>query len=561
MSFPSDIEIAQINEHDNMKNINEIAKKVGLTPDDIEPYGHYKAKFSGRSIKKTMEEKDDGKLILVTSINPTPAGEGKSTVAIGLADSLQSLGKKTVLALREPSLGPVMGMKGGATGGGYAQVVPMEDINLHFTGDMHALTSAVNTLAALIDNHIHQGNALNIDPRRIVWKRALDINDRALRNIVVGLGGPFNSVPREEHFEITVASELMAVLCLAQDIDDLKERISSILIAYTFDKKPVFVRDLHVEGAITVLLKDALKPNLVQTLENTPAIIHGGPFANIAHGCNSILATKLAMKLGDYAVTEAGFGADLGGEKFLDIVTPRLNHAPNAIVIVATVRALKYNSGQKLADIQNEDLNALNLGFKNLKRHIHNMRYYHIPVVVAINKFATDTDNEIKLLTSLCDEVGVDVQLAEIHHNGSKGGQALAKAVVKATEKAANYTRLYEDEETTEAKIATIASEVYGANNVEYTKKARNQLQVLKDNAWDDLPVCIAKTQYSLSDDPKRLGSPRDFTLHVTDIIPKLGAGFVVVLTGNVMTMPGLPKKPAALNMDVDNEGTIGGLF
>lgn len=560
MAFPSDIEIAQINEHDRMKDINEIAEKVGLESKDIEPYGHYKAKISGSGISKAMKN-DDGKLILVTSINPTPAGEGKSTVAIGLADSLQALGKKTVLALREPSLGPVMGIKGGATGGGYAQVVPMEDINLHFTGDMHALTSAINTLAALIDNHMHQGNQLNIDPRRIIWKRALDINDRALRSTVIGLGSPINSIPREEHFEITVASELMAILCLSQDLDDLKERIASILIAYTFDKKPVFVRDLHVEGAITMLLKDALKPNLVQTLENTPAIIHGGPFANIAHGCNSILATKLAMKLGDYTITEGGFGADLGGEKFMDIVTPRLNHAPNAVVIVATIRALKYNGGQQLADLENEDLKALTLGFKNLKRHIQNMRYYNVPVIVSINRFATDTENEIKLLTSLCDEVGVDVELTEIHHKGSKGGIDLAKAVIKAADKASNYSRLCEDEQTTEEKIATIASEIYGANNVEYSDKAKKQLKSLKDNVWDDLPVCIAKTQYSLSDDPKKLGSPKDFTLHVKSLVPKLGAGFIVVLTGNVMTMPGLPSKPAALNMDVDNTGKISGLF
>ncbi|MFD1419080.1 formate--tetrahydrofolate ligase [Companilactobacillus keshanensis] len=560
MSFPSDIEIAQINEHDNMKNIEEISSLLGLDTADIEPYGHFKAKISSNGIRKSMKQ-ENGKLILVTSINPTPAGEGKSTVAIGLADAMQSIGEKTVLALREPSLGPVMGMKGGATGGGYAQVVPMEDINLHFTGDMHALTSATNTLAALIDNHLHQGNELNIDPRRIIWKRVLDINDRSLRNTVVGLGGPTSSIPREEHFEITVASELMAVLCLSQDLDDLKERIANILIAYTYDKKPVFVRDLNVEGAITMLLKDALKPNLVQTLENTPAIVHGGPFANIAHGCNSILATKLAMKLGDYAVTEAGFGADLGGEKFLDIVTPKLGHTPDAIVIVATVRALKYNGGQKLAELKSEDLNALTIGFKNLKRHVQNMRYYHIPVVVAINKFDTDTNNEIKLLRTLCEGLGVDVEVADIHHHGSKGGRELARMVVRATDKESSYTRLYDDAQTTVEKIDTIASEIYGANNVEYSRKAENQLKILKDNVWDDLPVCIAKTQYSLSDDPKRLGSPRDFTLHVKEIVPKLGAGFVVVLTGNVLTMPGLPKKPAALNMNIDNDGTISGLF
>ncbi|MFC6323277.1 formate--tetrahydrofolate ligase [Companilactobacillus baiquanensis] len=560
MSFPSDIEIAQINEHDNMKNIEEISGLLGLDTEDIEPYGHFKAKISNSGIRKAMKQ-DNGKLILVTSINPTPAGEGKSTVAIGLADSMQSVGEKTVLALREPSLGPVMGMKGGATGGGYAQVVPMEDINLHFTGDMHALTSATNTLAALIDNHLHQGNQLNIDPRRIIWKRVLDINDRSLRNAVIGIGGPTSSIPREEHFEITVASELMAILCLSQDLDDLKERISKILIAYTYDKKPVFVRDLGVEGAITVLLKDALKPNLVQTLENTPAIVHGGPFANIAHGCNSILATKLAMKLGDYAVTEAGFGADLGGEKFLDIVTPKLGHTPDAIVIVATVRALKYNGKQKLDELKEEDLNALTVGFKNLKRHVQNMRYYHIPVVVAINKFETDTDNEIKLLRTLCEGLGVDVAVADIHHKGSKGGKELARMVIRATDKDANYTRLYDDAQPTVEKIATIASEIYGANNVEYSKKAENQLKVLKNNVWDEMPICIAKTQYSLSDDPKLLGSPRDFTLHVKEIVPKLGAGFIVVLTGNILTMPGLPKKPAAMNMNIDNDGTISGLF
>ncbi|KRK64769.1 formate--tetrahydrofolate ligase [Companilactobacillus tucceti DSM 20183] len=560
MSFPSDIEIAQINEHDNMKNIERISGLLGLDTEDIEPYGHYKAKISSNGIRKAMKQ-ENGKLILVTSINPTPAGEGKSTVAIGLADSMQAIGEKTVLALREPSLGPVMGMKGGATGGGYAQVVPMEDINLHFTGDMHALTSATNTLAALIDNHLHQGNKLNIDPRRIVWKRVLDINDRALRNSVIGIGGPTSSIPREEHFEITVASELMAILCLSQDLDDLKERISKILIAYTYDKKPIFVRDLGVEGAITVLLKDALKPNLVQTLENTPAIVHGGPFANIAHGCNSILATKLAMKLGDYAVTEAGFGADLGGEKFLDIVTPKLGHTPDAIVIVATVRALKYNGGQKLAELKEEDLNALTVGFKNLKRHVQNMRYYHIPVVVAINKFETDTDNELKLLRTLCEGIGVDVEIADIHHKGSDGGKDLARMVVRATDKESNYTRLYDDAQPTVEKIATVASEIYGANNVEYSKKAENQLKVLKENVWDEMPICIAKTQYSLSDDPKLLGSPRDFTLHVKEIVPKLGAGFIVVLTGSILTMPGLPKKPAALNMNIDNDGTISGLF
>lgn len=560
MSFPSDIEIAQINEHDNMKNIERISGLLGLDTEDIEPYGHYKAKISSNGIRKAMKQ-ENGKLILVTSINPTPAGEGKSTVAIGLADSMQAIGEKTVLALREPSLGPVMGMKGGATGGGYAQVVPMEDINLHFTGDMHALTSATNTLAALIDNHLHQGNKLNIDPRRIVWKRVLDINDRALRNSVIGIGGPTSSIPREEHFEITVASELMAILCLSQDLDDLKERISKILIAYTYDKKPIFVRDLGVEGAITVLLKDALKPNLVQTLENTPAIVHGGPFANIAHGCNSILATKLAMKLGDYAVTEAGFGADLGGEKVLDIVTPKLGHTPDAIVIVATVRALKYNGGQKLAELKEEDLNALTVGFKNLKRHVQNMRYYHIPVVVAINKFETDTDNELKLLRTLCEGIGVDVEIADIHHKGSDGGKDLARMVVRATDKESNYTRLYDDAQPTVEKIATVASEIYGANNVEYSKKAENQLKVLKENVWDEMPICIAKTQYSLSDDPKLLGSPRDFTLHVKEIVPKLGAGFIVVLTGSILTMPGLPKKPAALNMNIDNDGTISGLF
>lgn len=553
----TDIEISQ---ETTMNHINDIATSIGLNETDIEAYGEYKAKFKISTIEK-LQKNDNGKLILVTSINPTPAGEGKSTVLIGLADGLRHIGKKSIVALREPSLGPVMGMKGGATGGGYAQVVPMEDINLHFTGDMHALTAANNTLAALIDNHLQQGNELNIDPRTITWNRTLDINDRALRNTVIGLGGRTSSIPRENHFDITVASELMAILCLATNIDDLKKRIGKILIGYNYSFKPVFVSDLKVEGAITTLLKDAIKPNLVQTLEHTPAIIHGGPFANIAHGCNSILATNTAMKLGDYTITEAGFGADLGAEKFLDIVTPRLDKSPDAIVIVATVRALKYNGGQILADLANENIAALKEGSKNLIKHIENMQKYNIPVVVAINQFATDTDNELETLKAICTKLDVKAEISNIHAHGGEGAIDLAKAVVTASEKPANYTRLYNDESSVLDKIKTIATQIYGAGDISLSTKAKADLKQIENNNWTKLPICIAKTQYSLSDDPKVLGRPEGFTLNISSISPKLGSGFIVVQTGKVLTMPGLPKHPAALDIDIDNHGVIKGIF
>lgn len=556
----SDIEIAQANEQKEMQPITNIAAAVGLQEQDIERYGDYKAK-----IKLTaFEDKPlpaDHKLILVTSINPTPAGEGKSTVTIGLGDALNQLGAQTMIALREPSLGPVMGMKGGATGGGYAQVVPMEDINLHFTGDMHALTCANNTLAALIDNHIHQGNALNIDQRRISWKRTLDINDRALRHTVIGLGGPFQGIPREDGFNITVASELMAILCLATSIHDLKARIAKILIGYTYDRKPVTVGDLKVQGAIAMLLKDALKPNLVQTLEHTPTLIHGGPFANIAHGCNSILATTAALKLAKYTITECGFGADLGAEKFLDIKTPKLGKHPDAVVIVATVRALKYNGGVALADLQNENVAALEKGFANLKRHIQNMQRYGLPVTVAINAFTADTTAEIQRLQALCAELGVQAINTEVWAKGSEGGKALGEAVLASMATPVDFKPLYDLDTTITEKIDTIAQQIYGAKDVVYENKAKKQLKTFAANGWDKMPVCMAKTQYSFSDDPKALGAPTGFTLHIREFTPDLGAGFIVALTGNVLTMPGLPKQPAALRMDIADDGTITGLF
>jgi formate--tetrahydrofolate ligase len=556
----SDIEIAQANEQKEMQPITTIAAKVGLQEQDIERYGDYKAK-----IKLTAFENQplpaDHKLILVTSINPTPAGEGKSTVTIGLGDALNKLGAQTMIALREPSLGPVMGMKGGATGGGYAQVVPMEDINLHFTGDMHALTCANNTLAALIDNHIHQGNALNIDQRRISWKRTLDINDRALRHTVIGLGGPFQGIPREDGFNITVASELMAILCLATNIHDLKARIAKILIGYTYDRQPVTVGDLKVQGAIAMLLKDALKPNLVQTLEHTPTLIHGGPFANIAHGCNSILATTAALKLAKYTITECGFGADLGAEKFLDIKTPKLGKHPDAVVIVATVRALKYNGGVALADLKTENIAALEQGFANLKRHIENMQRYGLPVTVAINAFTADTPAEIQRLQALCAELGVQAVNTEVWEKGSEGGKALGEAVLASLTAPVEFKPLYEPETTLTEKIAIIAQQIYGAKDVVYETKAKKQLKTFATNGWDKMPVCMAKTQYSFSDDPKALGAPTGFTLHIREFTPDLGAGFIVALTGNVLTMPGLPKQPAALRMDIADDGTITGLF
>ena len=501
-------------------------------------------------------------MILVTSINPTPAGEGKSTITVGLGDALNKINKKSVIALREPSLGPVMGIKGGAAGGGYAQVLPMEDINLHFTGDMHAITTANNALSALLDNHIHQGNELNIDARRVIWKRVVDLNDRELRKVIVGLGGPIQGVPREDGFDITVASEIMAILCLAADLEDLKARLARIVVGYTFDRQPVTAGDLKAEGALALLLKDAIKPNLVQTIYGTPAFVHGGPFANIAHGCNSILATKTALRLADYVVTEAGFGADLGGEKFLDIKVPNLKKAPDAVVIVATVRALKMHGGMKKDELKNENLDALKVGFANLKRHIRNMEQYQLPVIVAINEFVTDTDNELTLLEHLCENQGIIAKRASVWADGAEGGVDLAKAVVRLIDrKEANYKPLYRLEETIQEKTETIVKKIYGGNGVVFSKKAQKQIEEFTKNEWDKLPICMAKTQYSFSDDPSLLGAPEDFTITIREIIPKLGAGFLVALTGDVMTMPGLPKKPAALNMDVTNDGEVLGLF
>lgn len=556
----SDIEIAQANEATEMKPITEIGAMVGLSADDLELYGKSKAKLTLAALKR-LRQQPQGKLVLVTSINPTPAGEGKSTVTIGLGDALRLRGQNAVIALREPSLGPVMGMKGGATGGGYAQVVPMEDINLHFTGDMHALTTAVDTLAALIDNHLQQGNALNIDPRRILWRRVLDINDRALRHVTIGLGGVTSGVPRETEFDITVASELMAILCLAEDLADLKARIARIVIGYTYDRTPVTVADLDVTGAIAMLLRDAIKPNLVQTLAHTPTLIHGGPFANIAHGCNSILATRTALALGDIAITEAGFGADLGGEKFMDITAPALGKTPDVVVIVATVRALKYNGGQKLATLTEEDRPALQAGFGNLKRHIHNMKRYGVPVVVAINEFATDTEAELNDLISLCEAAGATAVRANVWGEGGHGGLALADAVSTALQQPVDFTPLYDNAAAPKAKIETIVQQIYGGRAVVYDHKAELALKTIAKNGWDQLPICMAKTQYSFSDDAKALGAPSDFTIHVRDVVPRLGAGFLVVMTGSVLTMPGLPKQPAALNMDVSDDGVISGLF
>ncbi|HEM5144227.1 TPA: formate--tetrahydrofolate ligase [Streptococcus suis] len=554
----TDIEIAQ---SVTLKPITEIVEKVGISFDDIELYGKYKAKLSFDKIN-AVKDNAPGKLILVTAINPTPAGEGKSTVTIGLADALSKIGKKTMIALREPSLGPVMGIKGGAAGGGYAQVLPMEDINLHFTGDMHAITTANNALSALIDNHIHQGNVIGIDQRRIIWKRVVDLNDRALRKVTVGLGGPLNGIPREDGFDITVASEIMAILCLATDINDLKERLANIVIGYRFDRSPVYVRDLAVEGALTLILKDAIKPNLVQTIYGTPAFVHGGPFANIAHGCNSVLATTTALRLADYTVTEAGFGADLGAEKFLDIKVPNLPKAPDAVVIVATLRALKMHGGVAKTELSAENVEAVKAGFSNLKRHVENIQKYGIPAVVAINEFVSDTADEIATLKELCAEIGVPVELASVWANGADGGVELAETVVATIDnQAANYQRLYKAEDSLEEKVTKIVTQIYGGTGVVFEKKARNQLTEFAKNGWDKLPVCMAKTQYSFSDDQFALGAPTDFDITVREFVPKLGAGFIVALTGDVMTMPGLPKAPAALNMDVAADGTAIGLF
>lgn len=551
----TDIEIAH---QAKLWPITAVAEQVGLTAADLEPYGHNKAKLN-LPVKATRSQ--PGKLILVTSINPTPAGEGKSTVLVGLGDALNQLGHQTVIAMREPSMGPVFGMKGGATGGGYAQVVPMEDINLHFTGDFHALTSANNTLAALIDNYVMRDNALGLDPRRVLWKRVEDVNDRALRQVVTGLGGVMQGIPRETGFDITPASELMAILCLVTDLMDLKERVKRIVVGYTSAKEPVTVGDLGFEEAVTILLKEALKPNLVQTLAHTPAIIHGGPFANIAHGCNSVLATRAALSLGEYAVTEAGFGADLGAEKFLDITRPVLGKTPDAVVMVATVRALKYNGGAKLADLDQENLAALEMGIKNLDRHIQNIQRYGLPLVVALNHFATDTAAEMNFIRDHCRQLGVAVVTTDAWAQGGAGTHDLAQAVIKLAAQPAAFHPLYAANLTPAAKVATIAKQIYGAGEVVWAKKAQNQLKQFAERGWNDLPVCIAKTQYSFTDDPKVLGAPTGFAFHVREMVPKLGAGFLVAMAGNILTMPGLPKVPAAVKMQINAAGQIRGLF
>lgn len=553
--MPTDLEIAS---QAKMQPISEIAASIGLSADDIEQYGKYKAKIN-LPVKETPDKKH--KLVLVTSINPTPAGEGKSTILVGLGDTLAKLNHQTIIAMREPSMGPVFGVKGGATGGGYSQVVPMEDINLHFTGDFHALTSANNTLAALIDNYIMRDNALGLDPRRIIWKRVEDVNDRALRNVVTGLGGLMQGVPRETGFDITPASELMAILCLSTDLMDLKRRVNQIVVGYTYQKEPVTVEQLGFADAITILLKDAIKPNLVQTLAHTPAIVHGGPFANIAHGCNSVLATKTALQLADYTVTEAGFGADLGAEKFMDIKTRALDKHPDAVVVVATVRALKYNGGAQLADLQNEDLAALQNGLKNLNRHIQNVQRFGVPMVVAINHFVSDTDAELAMITENCQSLGVNVVTADAWAKGGEGTLDLAEEVVRLADQPADFHHLYSLDQTIEEKVTTIATKVYGAARVEFSKKAKNQLKQFADRGWNDMPVCIAKTQYSFTDDQTQLGAPTDFVFHIREFVPKLGAGFVVALSGNMLTMPGLSKTPAAVKMTIDEEGMITGLF
>lgn len=556
----SDIEIAQ---NAKMLKIKDIAKELGIDEEELIPYGHYKAKISQECIDR-LESEEDGKLILVTAINPTPAGEGKTTTSVGLAEGMYKIGEKAVLALREPSLGPVFGIKGGAAGGGYAQVVPMEDINLHFTGDMHAITSANNLLCALIDNHIQQGNVLGIDPRRIQIKRCLDMNDRALRNCIIGLGGKVNGVPREDHFQITVASEIMAILCLADDLVDLKARLGRILVAYTYDGKPVFASDVEAVGAMTALLKDAINPNLVQTLENTPAIIHGGPFANIAHGCNSVGATKLALKLGDYAITEAGFGSDLGAEKFFDIKCRYAGLKPSCTVIVATIRALKYNGGVPKTELTAENTEALRKGIVNLGAHIENMRKYGVPAVVAINHFYTDTEAEIAIVREYCEKMGAKVAFSDVFLKGGEGGIELANAVIDTineNEGKTNFAPIYDEKLSIKEKLNIIAKEIYRADGVSYTTGAEKAIKEIEAIGFDKLPVCVAKTQYSLSDDPTKLGCPKNFTITVRDVKLSAGAGFVVALTGDIMTMPGLPKVPAANKIDVSADGEISGLF
>ena len=552
----SDIEIAQ---EAIMQPITIIASKLGLTEDEIDLYGKVKAKI----LKSDIHEANNyGKLILVTSMNPTPAGEGKSTVTIGLGDALSSIQKKTAIALREPSLGPTLGLKGGATGGGYAQVVPMEEINLHFTGDMHALTSATNLLSAIIDNHIHQGNELNIDIKRILWKRAVDLNDRALRTIEIGLGGSVNGVPREDGFEITVATEMMAVLCLARDLNDLQKRVSNILVAYDISGNPIRVSDLKVEGAITALLKEAIKPNLVQTLEGTPSIVHGGPFANIAHGCNSVMATKMGLTLADYTVTEAGFGADLGAQKFLDIKVPVLGKSPDAIVLVATIRSTKMHGGLSLEELSNrESLDALREGFNNVAKHIENVQRYGIPMVVALNEYTTDTPAERELFIELCESIGVDCVLSSVWEKGSEGGIHLAEKVVELCKQKSQFNALYPVDATIQEKIEAVATNIYGASKVNYTENALEDLKEIERLGWNEMNICIAKTPYSFSDNAKLKGRPNNFEITIRSLVPKLGAGFIVALTGKILTMPGLPKVPAALGITVSEDGKIQGLY
>ena len=553
----TDIEIAQ---QCKMKPITEIAAQLGIAPEELEPYGHYKAKLSD-DLAKRLENKPDGKLILVTAINPTPAGEGKTTTTVGLGQAMSKIGKNAIIALREPSLGPVFGIKGGAAGGGYAQVVPMEDINLHFTGDMHAITAANNLLCAILDNHLQQGNQLNIDPRRVLFKRCMDMNDRALRFVNVGLGGKANGVPREDGFQITVASEVMAILCLAADLQDLKERLGNILVAYTYDNRPVYAKDLQVNGSMAVLLKDAIKPNLVQTLENTPALMHGGPFANIAHGWNSVRATKLALKLADYTITEAGFGSDLGAEKFLDIKCRYAGLAPSAIVVVATLRALKYNGGVPKAETAKPNVEAVKAGLCNLAAHVENMKKYGVPVVVAINHFLTDSDEEVEVLENYCRENDVEFALSDVFAKGGEGGIELAHKVVKACEKPANFAPIYDVNLPIKEKIETIANTIYGADGVTYSSEANKAIAEIEKLGKDKLPICMAKTQYSLSDDATKLGRPTGFKINIRDVKLSAGAGFIVALSGAIMTMPGLGKEPAAYRIDIDADGNIHGLF
>ncbi len=550
----SDLEIAQLAE---IKPVTEIANELGIDSDDLELYGKYKAKINPASIKANK----NGKVILVTAISPTPAGEGKSTTTIGLCDALNRLNYNTMVAIREPSFGPVMGVKGGAAGGGYAQVIPMEDINLHFTGDLHAITTANNAIAAMLDNHIYQGNKLNIDPTKIIWHRCIDMNDRALRNAVIGLGGSANGVPREDHFDITVASEIMAVLCLSTSLEDFKERVGKIVLAYTYDKKPVTVNDLNATGAVALIMKDALKPNLVQTLEHNPAFVHGGPFANIAHGCNSVIATKSAMKLSDYVVTEAGFGADLGAEKFLDIKCRQADIKPSLVVVVATIRALKMHGGVLKENLKEENVDALLSGICNLEKHVENIKKFNLPYVIAINKFYTDTDNEINALMQWAKNNNHEISLSEVFTNGGAGGEDLAKKVIKKineSDGANTFTPLYDVNASIKDKITTICKEIYGAGNVEFSSQAKTQMKAMKKNGWDNLPICMAKTQYSFSDNPKLLGRPEGFTITIRELKPSIGAGFIVALTGDIMTMPGLPAEPAANKMDIVDGKTVG---